>query len=626
MRASRALLGTLWLIGLAACGARGAQVEQASDAGPQLVHLEGFEGGAGPLDALTRRFGKLRTRLAERGYGEEVGLTRRFALERQGVAVPVSLLAGRCTTFVALGGQGIRDLEMHIYDRDGVPIAQDIVPREGALAHVCPPAEPPELSDSERALADPSAGTVPFYVEFVSLRGDGAFVAGAYQSLPGEGEGFEGLFDRALRPSGSFDALEAELAREKVTLRARGFRPNGSPHFANLAEGQSTRAEVRMQSGRCYLLLSVATESLSELDLYLFDPAGTETARQLEGQTGGLLRGRLRHCARTSGTYAVEARAFSGLGSLGFQVLRGKGEVAQLPTSTPRPTSVEVAKSVLKVAAGSQLGVFADRLVRVGFDEPEFLAQGQSAGPGDERSHQVLLPRGCTVVAGTSLDGDLDLDLYVENARGQIIDHDTGFDAVARVSVCLSAAATHRVIVKGYGRQGRYDLALLKAPAALSNLRAVRLTEARAALLARGYEEQSREEGALSTGGKLVRTTLLRPGTCVGYAAAAEARGADLDLLLRDNEGKVLVSATGPEAFGAVGRCAAASDDQTSRVPQRLTLEVVMYRGEGDVGLSMLTRGRERPETPMDALPPTTPPAAPTLPTKNAPPKGRGVR
>ncbi|MEM9189178.1 MAG: hypothetical protein AAGF12_08385 [Myxococcota bacterium] len=40
--------------------------------------------GTGPLDGLSRRFGRLRSRMRERGYSDEIGLARMFAAEGEG--------------------------------------------------------------------------------------------------------------------------------------------------------------------------------------------------------------------------------------------------------------------------------------------------------------------------------------------------------------------------------------------------------------------------------------------------------------------------------------------------------------------------------------------------------------
>ncbi|HEY8431990.1 MAG TPA: hypothetical protein VIL20_26615, partial [Sandaracinaceae bacterium] len=223
----------LFAVALLACAEPGAP------AGPPLSTLPAE---AGPLDALNRRHARLRERMRRRGYGTEVGLARTLVLEEHGVALPLDLRTGECSTFLALGGGSIRDLVLVVYDGDGRETARDATPGEGGLVHVCPQAEP-------------GVEHRPFYLVLRAREGAGAVQVAHFRSKPGEGEGFDGLFEGVLAPRVPYREVEAHLARSRTALRARGFRPLGPPLLDRVTEGAVVRVPVELEAGRCYVAI-----------------------------------------------------------------------------------------------------------------------------------------------------------------------------------------------------------------------------------------------------------------------------------------------------------------------------------------------------------------------------------
>ncbi|MFW6197851.1 MAG: hypothetical protein ACOC5B_03215, partial [Myxococcota bacterium] len=169
-----------------------------------------------PIDALTRRFGGVRSAMRERGYDEVRLFGRRFVLERSGEAMPLDLPTGSCSTVVALGGGQLRELQLILYDPNGDEAAVDAVEREGGLVHVCP---------------EGRAATLPFYLVVEALEGSGAVELALFQSDPVPGKGFAGVFDEALAPQVPFREVEELLAQSRAALRERGFVPLSNPHL-----------------------------------------------------------------------------------------------------------------------------------------------------------------------------------------------------------------------------------------------------------------------------------------------------------------------------------------------------------------------------------------------------------
>lgn len=552
---------------LAACLALGC-AEQAPPAEPTPVNPLPDTGGPGPLDALSRRFGRLRARMVERGYGEELGLSRLFVLEGEGLALPADLMADRCTTLVGLAGGSVRELRMSIYDGEGAEVAADSIEGEGALVHVCPQ-------------TDENVPTLPHYVVLRAREGSGAVVVGAFASAPGAGQGFEGLFEGVLAPRVPFRAVEEQLARSRALLRARGLLPQGAPALESVAEGEAVRVTVPMESGRCYVVVGRGGEGLRDIDLLLFDDAGAEVARDLEGDAEPTIE----HCPAEAGTFTAELIAYEGAGAVGLMVLAGpvpereEGEPAPVPEEPARePASPETPQSGEPVAA---LMGLARTMAERGYGQPTIVVRDGYIAPGEVRSHDVLLAPGCSIVVGAAGRAEADLDLYLSDASGQPLDRDTGIHPMARVRACTEAPAIHRVTVKSYGRRGTYALAVLPAPKTIGDVQTLRLEEASSGLRQRGFRMVDTLSTSLEVGERFERGLLVPPGRCVAIVAAGDVGVEDLDVLLRDRESNLVASASGPEPYAAVHRCA-------SEAPEALRVEVVMYRGAGAVQVTRM--------------------------------------
>jgi len=509
---------------------------------PRPAPSPSSEPSLGPLDALARRFGRLRRRMRARGYGHATRLRRTFVLEGQAVVLPVDLPTGRCTTWLALAGGGLRDLRASIYDGDGFELASDDVRGEGALLHVCPAQEEPP--------------TAPHYLELRAFEGSGAVVVGAFESEPGAGEGFDALFDGVVAPPVPFREVEEALLEVREGLRERGLVVEGEPFFQRVAEGQELRRALELSAGRCYVVVARGGEGVEDLDLYLYDPRGAEVARDL----GADARPRVEYCPPSDQQATVEVRAFQGSGAVGVMVLSGA------PEEPAPPPAEEVADAEPLAVLGAQLEDFA----RGGFGPPVTIVQDAPLDPGETRTHEVLVGPGCALVVGAG-GGELDLDLYLVDPDGHVADRDTRVQHTAQVVACAATPAIYRVTVKAYGR-GRYALARLPAVSLTD------VAEARLAAVATFDEAApaARERLRLDEGEDA--RFALQAGRCIRAAAAGSASVEDVDLLLRDAAGEAVASDTGPAPWATVTYCA-----PEDTPPRPLSLETRLYRGSGEV-------------------------------------------
>lgn len=497
----------------------------------------------GPMDALARRFGRLRRRMYNRGYGRAQQLQRTFALEGEGVGIPVDLENGRCTTWIALAGGGLRDLRARLYDGDGRELAVDEARAEGALLHVCPPPDP--------------AITSPHYLEFRASEGSGAIVLGAFVSNLGAGDGFEELFDGIVSPPVPFRDVEDALVDVRQAMRERGMDVEGEPEFRRMAEGQVFRRPLRLEAERCYVVAARGGEGTEDLDLYLYDARGAEVARDLGPGTDS----RLEHCPTRAGTGTLELRAFEGSGAAGVIVFSGpEGE-----RTVPEPDAVEEAAPL------AVLGGEIETLTARGLVDPLTLVPDGVLGPGETRTHEVMIGPGCGLIVGAGGPGELDLDLYLVDAEGRPVDVDTRVQRTARVGACPTEQRVYRVTVKAYGR-GRYALARARAPLA-NDVAELRVSTAREAVdettdaVRRRITLEEGERARFDVDG------------CIAAVAGGVDGVEDVDLQLVGPDGELLASDTGSASWASVRHCA----DEPDQPVEGAVLEVVVYRGRGEV-------------------------------------------
>ena len=529
--------------------------------------------GTGPLDALSRRFGQLRGRMRDRGYGEEVGLMRVFVPDGEGHVTPLDLPRGRCTTLVALAGGTLRSLSAAVYDADGAEVASDRGRSEGGVVHVCPPKAPTD-------------GLVPHYFVLRSLEGSGAVVAGAFASDPGVGRGFDALFDGLLAPVVPFRGVEEALARSKAALRDRGLTPVGDARFDSLAEGEAVRLSHELEAGRCYVAIARGDDGLEDVDLTVYDPGGAVVSQDLAVD----IEPTLELCVAETGPHVFEAKVFAGAGAVGLMALSGGTRVDPASEETEtEELAVETADAV-PAAAVAAVTRAASTLAERGFSVPTFITREASIAPGEAPVHDLVVERGCVIVLGAAASDETDLDLYLTSDEG-VQDRDTGVHRTARVRVCSTQANLVRVAVKAYGRRSAYALAAVSAPDEIENVRALRLENAAARFLARGFVSTSRSERALDEGQTLRLSAVVRSGQCAAWVIAGDEDIEDVDLFLKEADGTLVAAATGPEPFATVSRCVA-----PDAPAENILIEGLLYRGEGTVTMTRLGRVSLEPD------------------------------
>jgi hypothetical protein len=516
------------------------------------------QGPVEPLDALSRRLGRARARLRERGYEERRWASRFFLPAGTGHAEVVRLRRGLCTTYVALSGGSVRELALALYDRDGRRAAVDSVRGEGSLVHACPPSD--EAAPASRSEAI-------YYLTAKVTGGGGAVAVRAFESPLGASAGVEGIFDGILVRPDEGEDVATRLERTVQRLRARDLRPIGRPTIGRVLEGEALRRAETLEPGHCYVAVARGDEGVRDVVLYLVDPSDAEVGRDLEGRD----EARIEHCVDEPGRYVIEARAAEGSGDLGIALVEDPNAA---PTEPPRMVETPPPPPHEGDASGLVRATMRELTTR-GYEAPRYLVRHAAMRPGESLVHEVMLGAGCWLVVAAPEVADMDLDLYLVEQEGEIAARDTRITAEARLAACPPQDEVYRVMVRGYGHEGTYSLVVLRAPEGATDVQRLRLLEAAAPFIARGYRSEAVVEHLMSLGEAFRTEATVPAGSCIMFTAAGGQALEDVDLFLRDETGHVVASDTGPNAWASVSRCA--------DVTTRFELRVLAYRGAGRV-------------------------------------------
>jgi hypothetical protein len=330
------------------------------------------------------------------------------------------------------------------------------------------------------------------------------------------------------------------------------------------------RQAADFEPGRCFVAVARGDTAITDLDVLLFDPRGAEIARDL----GEGAEPRLEFCPETRGQYVFEARVFDGAGAVGLMVTSAEAHAEEEVSDVPSESEDSPAGAEPRAVLADAVLPLASR----GYGAPVFVEEDGRLGAGETKTHEIALGAGCFVIFGTAQTADTDLDLYLTDAEGAVLDRDASVQPVARVRSCFTEPTDARVTVKAYGRPGRYALATMAAPAEILDVRALRYDEVAAPLGDRHYVRRTSEERLLEEEERWSRRVIIEPGTCLAWIVAGDDRIVDLDLFVRTTDGTLLAASSGPEPFGTLRRCVAAD------VPrEELEVEVLAYRGEGMV-------------------------------------------
>ncbi len=228
-----------------------------------------------------------------------------FLGSRQALTQYVTMQAGHCYTIVGVGGQGVADLDLALFDPNGKRVASDIG------------------FDPTPSLQHCATWPGAYKVEAKVKRGAGEVAVqvlvagGAATVVPPPPVGGDGMPppDPSLQahaqpaaPAGG-DALAAHVDNLAATL-APGSRRVGEL-FAGVADkGRKNDWFVPLDGGRCYTFIAAGGAGVQFLSQFLWDPSG----RRVSDNKSKSAESVMGFCTAMPGAYHLQAKIERGAG------------------------------------------------------------------------------------------------------------------------------------------------------------------------------------------------------------------------------------------------------------------------------------------------------------------------
>lgn len=277
------------------------------------VRVVAFRGGgmyatalysaAGTEDAQSQAgdIGTLLDRAATRhaaGMKRSISPTVRRLAENEDLSVEVRLTGGMCYRFVAVGGEGVEDLGLRVY-QGASEIGRDDATASEATASYCATAD-----TTVRARLQMETGSGEVAIAAYS----GGRQQAASQSTPAQ---------PAIPVGGEGDDYLSRQIRAHHGRVGQGRNGVSQMFRASLRASQDRAFPVRLEGGRCYTIIAVGAPSVRDLDLFLISPNGMEQERDAGPNNHAIVN--TDPCPRWSGTYNIRLRVFSGYGNVAVQ-------------------------------------------------------------------------------------------------------------------------------------------------------------------------------------------------------------------------------------------------------------------------------------------------------------------
>jgi hypothetical protein len=124
-----------------------------------------------------------------------------------------------------------------------------------------------------------------------------------------------------LTPPDPSDAI-ASAMYQRAGEFAADMVPATTLFRGSLTTGQNQDYEAVLQPDRCFKVVGVGAATVTDLDLYLFDPSGAQVQQDTASDAYPVLGLTEPICPEARGNYRVQVRMFGGSGDFGVQVFQ----------------------------------------------------------------------------------------------------------------------------------------------------------------------------------------------------------------------------------------------------------------------------------------------------------------
>lgn len=238
---------------------------------------------------LEENFRLLDGDMRARGY-ENMGDAQRGQLAEAAVQnYPIELEGGKCYAILAVGDNGVRDLDLLLVDGAGATVDRDVEQDPRPIVRVCP------------------TRSGSFRMQVKMFAGAGNFVYGAYR------------WPRGVRgPFGLAGLMYVRLAEVTQLLSVEGFQPDAdfTPARGTFRrEGEDHSHTVALRGGMCYSVLVVGGDGVNDIEATLLQgttPVANDGTRNAFPS--------VRHCPTANGNFSLKVKAVSGSGAYFYQL------------------------------------------------------------------------------------------------------------------------------------------------------------------------------------------------------------------------------------------------------------------------------------------------------------------
>jgi hypothetical protein len=122
-----------------------------------------------------------------------------------------------------------------------------------------------------------------------------------------------------IAPPAPGDAIGAQM-HTRAQQFAEGMEPGTQLFRGTLQTGENQDYQAVLQAGRCFKIIGVGAPTVTDLDLFLFDPNGVQVQQDTATDAYPVLGLSTPICPDQAGAYRVQVRMYAGSGEFGVQV------------------------------------------------------------------------------------------------------------------------------------------------------------------------------------------------------------------------------------------------------------------------------------------------------------------
>lgn len=142
----------------------------------------------------------------------------------------------------------------------------------------------------------------------------------ANEAAPGEGVASgEAAPDLPALPS---DAPPLQVIAPAGKRYAPGMIAQGKPFSGKLAQGERSDHLLVLEGGRCYRAVGVGGDGVTDMDLFLYDPAGVQRNQDGSQDRYPLLGTPIEICPVVAGAYRLQVQMYEGGGEFAVGLYR----------------------------------------------------------------------------------------------------------------------------------------------------------------------------------------------------------------------------------------------------------------------------------------------------------------